>query len=86
MLLCPRGDIQTLYDIRSRSRSDDDASAFKGHSEIGNDDSRRPGRTADTGVMSACGPIRNMDRQKFFALFFAFLMVSSMVAWGVSLI
>ncbi|SDY54299.1 hypothetical protein SAMN05216564_106109 [Halopenitus persicus] len=31
-------------------------------------------------------PTRNMDRQKLFALFFAFLMVSSMVAWGVSLI
>ena len=25
-----------------------------------------------------------MDRQKLFALFFAFLMVSSMVAWGVT--
>ncbi|MFC5134234.1 MULTISPECIES: hypothetical protein [Haloferacaceae] len=26
----------------------------------------------------------NMDRQQAIALFFAFLMVSSMVAWGVS--
>ncbi len=27
---------------------------------------------------------RAMDRQQAFALFFAFLMVSSMVAWGIS--
>ncbi len=27
-----------------------------------------------------------MDRDKIFALFFAFLMVSSMVAWGVTVL
>jgi len=27
-----------------------------------------------------------MDRQQLFALFFAFLMVSSMAAWGVTLL
>jgi len=27
-----------------------------------------------------------MDRQQIFALFFAFLMVSSMAAWGVSVL
>ncbi|WP_119817442.1 surface glycoprotein [Halalkaliarchaeum desulfuricum] len=27
-----------------------------------------------------------MDRQKWFALFFAVLMVTSMVAWGVTLL
>jgi len=27
-----------------------------------------------------------MNRQQLFALFFAFLMVSSMVAWGVTLL
>ncbi|SMO42235.1 hypothetical protein SAMN06264867_10227 [Halorubrum cibi] len=29
-------------------------------------------------------PRRDMDRQQAIALFFAFLMVSSMVAWGIS--
>jgi len=27
-----------------------------------------------------------MDRQKVFAIFFTFLMVSSMVVWGISII
>jgi hypothetical protein len=32
----------------------------------------------------ALWPRRGMDRQQVIALFFAFLMVSSMVAWGIS--
>jgi len=36
--------------------------------------------------MSLCGRDAGMDRQQLFALFFAFLMVSSMVAYGVSLL
>jgi hypothetical protein len=31
-------------------------------------------------------PQGSMNRQQIFALFFAFLMVSSMAAWGVSLL
>jgi hypothetical protein len=36
--------------------------------------------------MTTDGRTRSMDRQQLFALFFAFLMVSSMAAWGVSLL
>jgi len=36
--------------------------------------------------MSLCGRDASMDRQQVLALFFAFLMVSSMVAYGVSLL
>ena len=36
--------------------------------------------------MTPCGRISGMNRQQIFALFFAFLMVSSMAAWGVTLL
>jgi|AntRauMinimDraft_4_1070384.scaffolds.fasta_scaffold00033_75 hypothetical protein len=42
---------------------------------------RRPG-----GIITRDRRTERMNRQQFFALFFAFLMVSSMAAWGVSLI
>jgi len=35
---------------------------------------------------SAAPSTMGMDRDKIFALFFAFLMVSSMIAWGVTVI
>ncbi|WP_157745957.1 hypothetical protein [Halorubrum trapanicum] len=38
------------------------------------------------GVKRFCGRHGGMDRQQIMALFFAFLMVSSMVAYGVSLL
>jgi hypothetical protein len=44
------------------------------------------GAVAPAGVITAAGRTRGMDRQQLFALFFAFLMVSSMAAWGVSLL
>jgi hypothetical protein len=36
--------------------------------------------------MPVYGAVSRMNRQQIFALFFAFLMVSSMAAWGVSLL
>jgi len=36
--------------------------------------------------MTPCGRMSGMNRQQVFALFFAFLMVSSMAAWGVTLL
>jgi hypothetical protein len=36
--------------------------------------------------MSLYGAGGSMDRQQIFALFFAFLMVSSMAAWGITLL
>ncbi len=43
--------------------------------------SRRP-----AGIMSPCSRTQDMDRQQIIAVFFAFLMVSSMAAWGVTLL
>ncbi|MFC6772420.1 hypothetical protein ACFQDD_13000 [Halorubrum pallidum] len=48
--------------------------------------SGRPGRVEPAGIISACDRYVHMERQQLIALFFAFLMVSSMVAWGVSLL
>ncbi len=36
--------------------------------------------------MSLDGSLSDMNRQQFIALFFAFIMVSSMIAWGVTLL
>jgi hypothetical protein len=50
---------------------------------------RRGGSAAlpsPAGVIPLYGRNAGMDRQQIFALFFAFLMVSSMVAYGVSLL
>jgi len=43
-------------------------------------------RIDPAGIISVCDGSEPMERQQLIALFFAFLMMSSMVAWGISLL
>jgi hypothetical protein len=53
---------------------------------LGDHNTARASPSSPAGVIPFCGRHADMDRQQLMALFFAFLMVSSMVAYGVSLL